>query len=270
MENIMKRLNKISVENIKLEIMRTTFGNRDTFLSQLDPRVLMFWYLIFAIFPWFIYDKIVLVALLAFVTFIAAISKVSKVIIFLLCFGIASEIICYGIVAYFLGGGLEAFLALIGLTMKLATISLASIAIFGNIDPERLSDALLSWGVPGQITFAVSFGYRMVPVLIEEYNNIINSFRLRGKSPEHKGFLYWRQLLHMLKIAIYAFYPLIFNTAKRTRTTVEALEVRGFSYALQNKEVKKLKLAYLKIRLKDIAFLAGSVSYVIFLMIIVK
>lgn len=269
MEFIMKLFNKLSLENIKLELLRTAFGNRETFLSRFDPRILMIWYLVFALVPWFIYDRIVLTALFLFVAAIAAISQVSWFIIFMLYVGVATEIICYALMAYFLGGGMEAFLALIVLTLKLVTISLASVAIFNNMDPERLSDALLSWGVPGQITFTVSYGYRMVPVLIEEYNNIINSYRLRGKAPEKKGFLYWRQLFYMLKIAVNAFYPLVFNTAKRTRTTVEALEVRGFSYALHNKEAKKLKLAYLKIGLKDIAFLAGSVLYVFLLIILI-
>ncbi len=269
MEYILKLLNKISVEKIKMELLRTAFGNKGTFISKLDPRILIIWYLVFALIPWFIFDRTVLMVLLAFVAIVAVVSKVSRFIIFLLCMGIASEIICYGIVAFFFGGGPEAFHALIILTLKLVIISLASIAIFSCMDPERLSDALLSWGIPGQIAFAVSYGYRMVPVLLEEYNNIINSFRLRGKAPENKGFLYWNQCVYMLKIIVYAFYPLVFNTAKRTRTTVEALEVRGFSYALNNKEVRRLKLSYLKIRPMDMAFLIGSILFVVLLFYII-
>ena len=147
-DHIMKLFNKISIEKIKTELMETAFGNRDTFLSQLDPRVLILWYLIFAIIPWFFFDKALLLALLLFVMAIAAIARVSKLIIFMLGFGIATEMICYGIVATFLGGGTEAFLALLILTLKLVTVSLASVAIFSNMDPERFSDALLSWGGP--------------------------------------------------------------------------------------------------------------------------
>lgn len=266
MEYIMKLFGKLSVENIKTELAQAAMGNRTTLLSRLDPRIMIVWYLIFALVPWFIYDRGVLLALFAFVAMAAAISRVSWFIILMLCIGIGSEIICYWFVSLIFGGGIEAFLALITLTMKLVIISLASIAIFTNMDPERLSDALLSMGIPGQITFAVSYGYRMIPVLIEEYNNIINSYRLRGKSPEKKGFLYWRQIVYILKIMVYAFYPLVFNTAKRTRTTVEALEIRGFSYALQNKEARKLKLAYLKIRPRDILFLSGSITYILVVM----
>ena len=38
---------------------------------------------------------------------------------------------------------------------------------------------------------------------------------------------------------IQAFYPLMLNTAKRSRTTVEALELRGYRHSIQNPEVKK-------------------------------
>ncbi|KPU42384.1 energy-coupling factor transporter transmembrane protein EcfT [Oxobacter pfennigii] len=262
MEYMTKLFNKISVERIKIELYKTAFGSNETLISRLDPRILIIWYLIFALIPWFIFDRAVLIGLFLFVAAVAYVSKVSKFIIFLLCTGIAMELLCYSLVAYIFGGGVDAFLAMTVLTLKLVVISLSSIAIFCNMDPERLSDALLSFGVPGHVTFAVSYGYRMVPVLIEEYNNIINSYRLRGVPPDKKGFLYWRQIAYMLNMAVGAFYPLVLNTAKRTRTTVEALEVRGFSYALLNREVKKLKLSYLKIGYKEMAFLLGSLLYI--------
>ena len=41
------------------------------------------------------------------------------------------------------------------------------------------------------------------------------------------------------------------NTAKRSRTTVEALELRGYRYAAVNKSVKKIKLAALKVTYND-------------------
>ena len=43
-----------------------------------------------------------------------------------------------------------------------------------------------------------------------------------------------------------SFYPLMLNTAKRSRTTVEALEIRGYRNAATNKAVKRMKLATLK------------------------
>ena len=66
----------------------------------------------------------------------------------------------------------------------------------------------------------------------------------------------------MAKILILAFYPLILNTAKRTRTTVEALEVKGFTYAIKDPKVKRIKLAYLKILPRDYIFITASALYV--------
>ena len=258
-----KILSKLSVETIKQGLMKTAFGAKETCISRLDPRILMVWYLIFAISPWFLFDKAALLAMFGFVAVVAVLSRINGFIVFMLCFGIVSELVCYALVSYFIGGGMQAFLSLIVLTLKLIIVSLSSVAIFNSMDPERLSDAMLSFGMPGQIAFGISYGYRMMPAIIEQYNNLVNSFRLRSKPPEKNGFLYLRKIGYMIRMIVYAFYPLMFNMAKHTRTTAETLEVRGFSYALYSREVRRRKLSYLRIRPKDVLFLSGSVLYVI-------
>ena len=52
------------------------------------------------------------------------------------------------------------------------------------------------------------------------------------------------------------------NTAKRSRTTVEALEIKGYRYAAVNKEVKKMKLSILKVTCNDLLFLAISFLWI--------
>ena len=59
-----------------------------------------------------------------------------------------------------------------------------------------------------------------------------------------------------------AFYPLMLNTAKRSRTTVEVLEIKGYRYAAVNKEVKKIKLSSLKVGNNDLMFLSLSFLWV--------
>lgn len=71
-----------------------------------------------------------------------------------------------------------------------------------------------------------------------------------------------RYLIYQVKIIMQSFYPLMLNTAKRSRTTVEALELRGYRYAAVNKEVKKLKLSSLKVGYNDLMFLAISLLFV--------
>ena len=252
---------KISVERIKVELLRTAYGHSLTFLSRFDPRILIAWYSFFAIAPWFIHNKIVLLGMLLPIAVLTYTSKPSVLVLLVLALGLVSDAAYMLVVSLLFGGGLSAAWALSTLTLKLLIITLASIAIFSSMDPEKLSDGLLSLGMPAQFSFGVAYGYRMLPILIEEYNNILYSYRLRGKAPERKGFIGWRMIVYTGKLSILAFYPLILNTAKRTRTTVEALEVKGFTYAMKDPKVKKIKLSYLKICARDYIFIAVTVLY---------
>ena len=233
-----------------------------TFLSKFDPRILIGWYSFFAIAPWFIHDKTVLIGMLLAIAILTYTSKPSVLVLIVLAFGLVSDTAYMLIVSLAFGGGFSAAWALSTLTLKLLVIALASIAVFSSMDPEKLSDALLSLGMPAQFSFGVAYGYRMLPILIEEYNNLLYSFRLRGRAPLRKGWLGWRSLVYMGKLSVLAFYPLILNTAKRTRTTVEALEVKGFTYAIKDPKVKRIKLAYMKILPRDYVFLGVSATYV--------
>ena len=64
------------------------------------------------------------------------------------------------------------------------------------------------------------------------------------------------------RLSLIHIYPLMLNTAKRSRTTVEALELKGYRYAAVNKEVKRMKLASLRVTNDDLLFLAVSVLWI--------
>lgn len=249
---------KISVEYVKTEIQKTIYGNNTTFLAQLDPRVLIAWYLVFAILPWFFYNRTILIGICVLLATVAAFSRVSSLIMILLAFGVISDIISWGVASLLFGGDLTVFWSLTTLILKVLSVSLASITIFSTMEPDRFSDGLLAFGVPDQFAFGLSYGYRMIPVFLEEYHNIFNAYRLRGKGPEKPGFLYWRRFAYFLRLLVLAFYPMILNTAKRTRTTVEGLQIKGYSYAVNRPEVKRLKLQHLRIGNQDILFIALS------------
>ena len=100
-------------------------------------------------------------------------------------------------------------------------------------------------------------------MLMEEFQNVLLSYRLRGNPPAHDTFAgKVRYLIYQVKIIMYAFYPLMLNTAKRSRTTVEALEIRGYRYAAQDKAVRRIKLAGLHLTWDDGIFAAVSVLWV--------
>ncbi len=261
--NMYKSLsNKLSLEYVKGELLKTAYGSGDTFLGRLDPRTLIFWYLFFAIVPWFIHNEVILVSFLLFMLVMTYLARVSHLILFILCVGLLSEIAVLFIISLFFGGDLASIGPLFWLTIKLAVISLASVAVFTSLDPEKFSDALLRLGVPAQVSFSVSYGYRILPTLIEEFHKVILSYRLRGKAPEKAGLFYWRMVIYYMKILVLSFYPLILNGAKRSRTTVEALETKGFSHSTNNLEVKKLKTAYFSFRRNDYLFIVFSIFYI--------
>ncbi|WP_368657761.1 energy-coupling factor transporter transmembrane protein EcfT [Metabacillus halosaccharovorans] len=267
MEYAKSMIDKLSVEQVKIEMMNTAYANDQTFIAKLDPRILFIWYGFFGIAPWFIHNEIVLFGLLTVTILTTILTKVSRLILFILILGLLGQGGYLLIASLFFGGDMAVLLPLLMLTVKLAVISLASITVFCSMSPEKLSVGLLSVGVPGQVSFSISYGYRMLPLLLEEYNHVFMSYRLRGRAPEKKGVFYWRTASYFIKLAVMSFYPLLLSTAKRARTTVEALETKGSKNAFTNPAVKKLKLQSLSIGRNDVLFLTTSIFYIIVLMV---
>ncbi|WP_135303317.1 energy-coupling factor transporter transmembrane component T family protein [Haloarcula amylovorans] len=251
-----------SVEGIKNDLLKTAYENEGSFLHRLDPRVLLLWYVIFLFVPWLFYDTTVLLGLLAFVSVLAVASRVSLFLVALMAFTVASTLASYAVVTAFTGDPMAAIRALIPFTLKLTIISVSSLAVFSSMGPKTLARGLRSLGVPRQFTFLITYGYRMLPVLFEEYHDLVNAYRLRSSAPSSPGRFRWRHYAYLLKISMRAFYPMIFNVAKRSRVTVEAMETRGFSHSLHDQASKELQLADLQVRPLDVGFFAGSLGIV--------
>jgi len=158
--------------------------------------------------------------------------------------------------------GIDAVGALVPFFLKLTIISVISLAVFSAMSPQKLSKGMLRLGVPRQLTFAIAYGYRMMPLLVEEYHALINSFRLRSKVPEKQGLFRWRYFYYLLRLSVKAFYPLIFNVAKRSRVTVEAMETKGFSRSLGDEQSQALRTEGMMIRTRDVTFVFGSLLFV--------
>ncbi|MFC6872503.1 energy-coupling factor transporter transmembrane component T family protein [Halobellus marinus] len=164
--------------------------------------------------------------------------------------------------------GIDAVGAVIPFFLKLTIISVISLAVFSAMSPQKISKGMLRLGVPRQLTFAIAYGYRMMPLLVEEYHALVNSFRLRSSVPEKTGVLKWRYFYYLLKLSIKAFYPLIFNVAKRARVTVEAMETKGFSRSLDDSESRALRTSDMTIRPRDVSFVSGSLLFVVGLSVV--
>lgn len=255
-ENI---LDKLSMDFLRNQVLKNAYGNDDTFIAKRDPRILLVWYVFFALAPWFVDDLPFLLGCFVLVAVTTVMAKVAPLVLVLFCLGVFSQTGYLFVVSLLFGGNAQTVAPLLVLTLKVASVSLASITVFSGLDPDRLSNGLMWFGCPEKLSFSISYAYRMLPMLMEEFQNVLLSYRLRGNAPEHDTLAgKVRYLIYQIQVIIHSFYPLILNTAKRSRTTVEALEIKGYRYAAVNKEVKKMKLATLKVTYDDLLFLAVS------------
>lgn len=258
-ENVM---DKVSIDFLRNQVLRNAYGNDDTPIAKLDPRVLIVWYLFFGLVPWFLSDVTVLLGLFLFCAVTTRLARVAPLVLFVFALGVFSQTGYLFIVALFFGGSVETLVPLLVLTLKVTTCSLASITVFSGLDPDRLSNGLLWFGCPERLSFSISFAYRILPIMFEELQNILLSYRLRGQVPAHEtlmGKLRW--LVYQVKTIVQSFYPLMLNMAKRSRTTVEALELKGYRYASSNMDVLKIKLSSLAIGRNDLIFAAVSIVW---------
>ena len=256
-------LDKFSIDFLRSQVLKNAYGNDDTVIAKLDPRVLLAWYLVVGLVPWFVSDLWFLGACFLLVLVTTKLARVAGLVLALFAVGVFSQTGYLFMVALFFGGDISAAVPLLMMTLKVATCSLASVTVFSGLDPDRLSNGLMWYGCPERLSFSISYAYRVLPMLMEEFQNILLSYRLRGNPPAHET---WtgkvRYLVYQVKIIMQAFYPLMLNTAKRSRTTVEALEIKGYRYAAVDKQVKRMKLRTLQVTTNDFLFLALSLLWI--------
>ena len=264
MEKLSENLyDKISLDFLRNQVLKNAYGNNDTLIAGMDPRMLLVWYLFFGLVPWFVNDLPFLIGCFLLVMATTWLAHVAGLVLALFAVGVFTQTGYLLLVTLLFGGNASAVVPLLVLTLKVATVSLASITIFSGLDPDQLANGLMWYGCPERLSFSIAYAYRMLPLLMEEFQNVLLSYRLRGNPPAHEtlpGKV--RYLAYEVQVIIQSFYPLMLNTAKRSRTTVEVLELKGYRYAAVNKEVKKLKLSHLKLSNNDLLFLAVSFLWV--------
>ncbi|MDO5416240.1 MAG: energy-coupling factor transporter transmembrane component T [Lachnospiraceae bacterium] len=256
-------LDKFSMDFLRNQVLKNAYGNDDTVIAVRDPRILLAWYLFFGLVPWFAHDTVFLLGCFVLVMITTVLAQVAGLVLFLFGLGVFSQTGVLLFTTFLFGGDASAIAPLLTLTLKVATVSLASVTVFSGLDPDRLSNGLMWYGCPERLSFSISYAYRMLPMLMEEFQNVLLSYRLRGNPPAHDNFTgKIKYLIYQVKIVIHAFYPLMLNTAKRSRTTVEALEIKGYRYAAVSRDVRRMKLASLKIGYDDLLFAAVSFLWV--------
>ena len=171
-ENI---LDKLSMDFLRNQVLKNAYGNDDTFIAKRDPRILLVWYVFFALAPWFVDDLPFLLGCFVLVAVTTVMAKVAPLVLVLFCLGVFSQTGYLFVVSLLFGGNAETILPLLILTLKVATVSLASITVFSGLDPDRLSNGLMWYGCPEKLSFSISYAYRMLPMLMEEFQNVLLS-----------------------------------------------------------------------------------------------
>ena len=256
-------LDKLSIDFLRNQVLKNAYGNNDTLIAAMDPRMLLVWYLFFGLVPWLVNSVPFLLGCFALVAVTTWMAHVAGLVLLLFGVGVFAQTGYLFLATLLFGGDASAIPPLLVLTLKVATVSLASITIFSGLDPDKLANGLMWYGCPERLSFSISYAYRMLPLLMEEFQNVLLSYRLRGNPPAHDTFAgKVRYLVYQIQVIIRAFYPLMLNTAKRSRTTVEVLEIKGYRYAAVNKEVKRIKLASMHLTNNDLLFAALSFLWV--------
>ena len=184
MEHMMNKLSeslldKFSMDFLRSQVLKNAYGNDDTVIAALDPRILIVWYLFFGVVPWFVNDFSFLLGCFLLVMVTTLLARVAGLVLFLFALGVFSQTGYLFLVTLLFGGDASAIAPLLVLTLKVATISLASVTVFSGLDPDRLSNGLMWYGCPERLSFSISYAYRMLPMLMEEFQNVLLSSRPR-------------------------------------------------------------------------------------------
>ena len=78
-ENI---LDKFSMDFLRNQVLRNAYGNDDTVIAKMDPRILLVWYLFFGLVPWFLNDVVLLLGIFLFVALTTRAAKVAPLFFF--------------------------------------------------------------------------------------------------------------------------------------------------------------------------------------------
>src|SRR5699024_10931109 len=84
-ENI---LDKFSMDFLRNQVLKNAYGNNDTLVAAMDPRILIAWYLFFGLVPWFVNSLPFLLGCFVLVTITTALAHVAGLVLFLFGLGV--------------------------------------------------------------------------------------------------------------------------------------------------------------------------------------
>jgi len=110
----------------------------------------------------------------------------------------------------------------LSMVIRLLVMIIASAIFMSGSNPSEIGDVLSKMKVPTSITFSFIVALRFIPVLADDFMNIVASQASRGHEVERSGFI--RRAKSLLPLLI----PLIVIAIRRAQQLAEALESRCF------------------------------------------
>ena len=110
-------LDKLSMDFLRNQVLKNAYGNNDTVIAGMDPRILLVWYLFFGLVPWFVNDLPFLIGCFLLVAVTTMMAKVAGLVLFLFGLGVFSQTGYLLIVTLLFGGDASAIAPLLVLTL---------------------------------------------------------------------------------------------------------------------------------------------------------
>ena len=129
----------LSVDWVRLELLRTAYSTRGGLFARMDPRMVIAWYLVMAIAPWFTHNLTVLIGFFALGVVSVILARVGPLVLGLFVIGLGADVIALFVAAFLFGGDLTTLtLPLAGLMWGLgdalatATMSILPVKVMGR------------------------------------------------------------------------------------------------------------------------------------------
>ena len=113
-ENI---LEKFSMDFLRNQVLKNAYGNDDTVIAKLDPRILIVWYLFFGLAPWFVNDLWFLMACFLLVVVTTKLARVAGLVLLVFAVGVFSQTGYLLLVSLLFGGNASTIAPLLVLWM---------------------------------------------------------------------------------------------------------------------------------------------------------
>jgi len=137
------------------------------------------------------------------------------------------------------------------ITLRLTLLLGFSALLLGTMPTDELRDGLRGLGLPYRYAFVLSLAFQSLPLVMDEWRNIVEAQRARGAWRSYQG---WRELpaytLDMVALAV----PAVVLTTRRAWSLTEAAHARGFDSPY------KPELPRLRLRWHELAIVVGTLG----------